>query len=245
MSRIYAHITYANATATLALFLAIGGGAWAASGGLVSPSGNVHTCVPRAGGTLRVVHPRGRCKSGEVTITLPTAASIALSRRGPTGPTGPRGAKGSSSSVRGPRGVTGPAGPTGPQGAAAYSLSLGPLSEATEQTMSEAFATNLLKLACGGGSCAAQLSVTAAGEVVGSYAVGPIDGAFSSTKGTDMGTPSIAALAVISGDGMQAEGQATVHVVNEGAWQIAVELVSDGAGNVRLTGTAIPANQVP
>src|SRR5438270_5767250 len=59
-------LTYANVMATLALFVALGGGAYAASGGLVSSSGYVQECVRSRGGVPRVVHAHARCSRGTI-----------------------------------------------------------------------------------------------------------------------------------------------------------------------------------
>ncbi len=81
---------------TIAVFLALGGGAWAASSGLVGPSGALRACVDR-GGSLKVVRSGAKCHRGATTISL-----------------GGRGATG----AQGPAGPAGTAGATGPQGAA-------------------------------------------------------------------------------------------------------------------------------
>ena len=88
MKRLISSLSYANVTATLALFLALGGGggalALAANDGV--SSGN-HRAAPTAGKPGHGQRgPRGR-----------------RGRRGPRGPQGPRGAKGDA----------GPAGPAG------------------------------------------------------------------------------------------------------------------------------------
>jgi hypothetical protein len=112
MSRLHSHLTYANIISSLALFLAISGGAWAASGGLLSSNGYVRACVPRDGGLLRVVRPHSRCKSSQQTLVLPSSTATVLRRVGPSGPTGPRATGG----------AMGPAGATGPQGAVPRSI---------------------------------------------------------------------------------------------------------------------------
>ncbi|HET9471718.1 MAG TPA: hypothetical protein VFO24_11490, partial [Usitatibacter sp.] len=88
--------------ATLALFVALGGGAYAASGGLVSSSGLVQACVRSHGGVPRVVHAHARCRHGEIPLFLATPGAASL-----------RGAKGAKGAT-GPRGHTGATGPQGP-----------------------------------------------------------------------------------------------------------------------------------
>ena len=87
--------TYANVTATLALFLALGGGAYAASGGFVSATGTVRFCVAR-NGTASVVRAGRRCGRRQTTLTL--------NQRGVSGGRG----------ATGPKGAQGAQGPTGP-----------------------------------------------------------------------------------------------------------------------------------
>jgi hypothetical protein len=80
--------------AYLALFVALGGGALAATV-LVSPSGRIKGCVNDSG-RLRVLQPRKRCSSSETFI--------AWNQTGPKGTPGKRGAKGEP----GAKGETGP-----------------------------------------------------------------------------------------------------------------------------------------
>src|SRR5438270_12500557 len=96
MQTIRQHLTYSKVAATLAVFLAAGGVAWAASGS----GGVIHACYKKRGGALRIAH---RCRHGERPLSW-----------NQVGPVGPRGFKGSS--VKGKTGATGPPGPTGPQG---------------------------------------------------------------------------------------------------------------------------------
>src|SRR5437899_6755916 len=110
-------LTYANVTATLALFLALGGGAWAVGKSLVSSSGALFGCVRARGGVLRIVKEGARCHRGQVSVALATPTYVALhSRPGPRGRRGRRGATG----ARGPAGPAGTQGPQGLQGPGAY-----------------------------------------------------------------------------------------------------------------------------
>src|SRR4029077_5029495 len=101
---LHGRLTDANVMATLALFVALGGGAFAASGGLVSSSGLVQECVSARGGGPRVVGAPARCAHTTVPLVLGTPGAPALR--------GLRGAKGST----GPRGHSGPTGPQGTAG---------------------------------------------------------------------------------------------------------------------------------
>jgi hypothetical protein len=93
------HISYANVTATLALVLAMGGGAYAA----LAPvhDGVIHTCYAKTTGALRVVGARTKCAKHE--------RSLAFNEQGPTGRTGRRG-------DIGPAGAAGKAGLPGKNG---------------------------------------------------------------------------------------------------------------------------------
>lgn len=96
--------TYANVTATLALFVALGGGAYAATNVFVSRTGTVRFCVAR-NGAASVVKVGRKCRRRQTTLIL--------NQKGPAGSRGPQGRTGA-------QGKTGPAG--SPTGAAAGDL---------------------------------------------------------------------------------------------------------------------------
>ncbi|GEM_PF-6208641 len=100
------HLTYANVMATVAVFVALGGVAYAS--GYVGSDGSIHGCV-RPGGALTVVKPTGHCASGLTSLTWSQ-----------TGPRGRRGRRG----VRGPRGPQGQQGVEGQQGPGATSFNI-------------------------------------------------------------------------------------------------------------------------
>jgi len=100
MKRIRAHLTYANATATLALLFALSGGAIAATGGF-SSGGKLQACVNEEGG-LKLLKAGKHCKRGQKTV--------AWNVTGPAGATGSAGAKGA-------QGAAGAAGAPGKEGA--------------------------------------------------------------------------------------------------------------------------------
>jgi len=87
--------------AYLALFVALGGGAWAATS-LIGSDGQIHACVD-AKGHLRLVKAGASCGTG--------TTRVAWNQQGPQGDHGSRG-------DRGPKGDTGPQGNQGPAGAA-------------------------------------------------------------------------------------------------------------------------------
>lgn len=85
--------TYANVTATLALFIALGGGAYAATNVFVSPTGAVRFCVAR-NGVASIVHTGHKCGRRQRTLIL--------NQKGQPGGHG----------SAGPRGKQGPVGPS-------------------------------------------------------------------------------------------------------------------------------------
>jgi hypothetical protein len=90
--------TYANVTATLALFIALGGGAYAATNVFVSRTGTVRFCVGRSG-VASIVKAGRKCRRSQKTLIL--------NQRGPAGgpgPAGPRGRTGASGSLTGAAG---------------------------------------------------------------------------------------------------------------------------------------------
>jgi hypothetical protein len=94
MGRIRRHLTYANAMATVAVFVALGSGAYAAS-----------TLSANSVGS-------GQLKNGAVTPPKVSKAAIRLfkGQRGPAGPAGLAGTQGSPGAA-GQQGGQGPAGP--------------------------------------------------------------------------------------------------------------------------------------
>ena len=80
-----------NAVALVALFVALGGGAFAATGGgFLGRTGTVTGCVASKGGVLRVVKPGKRCPRHTVALRF-----NALGRPGAAGAPGKTGAAGS------------------------------------------------------------------------------------------------------------------------------------------------------
>jgi hypothetical protein len=96
------HLTYANLMATVAVFVALGGGAYAATSGLLVGRGGVITgCVARNGGPLRVVKAGRKCPRGTVRLSF--------NQQGQPGKNGKNGANGKNGKD-GAVGKTGPAG---------------------------------------------------------------------------------------------------------------------------------------
>jgi hypothetical protein len=92
-------LSYANVMSTIAVFLALGGGAWAVSGPPPASTSaaptTIDACVKKAGkkkGQLRIVSASSTCKSSERKITW--AAGGPPGQTGPQGPQGIQGDKG-------------------------------------------------------------------------------------------------------------------------------------------------------
>ncbi|MEA2353652.1 MAG: hypothetical protein QOJ14_2066 [Thermoleophilaceae bacterium] len=79
-------LTYANVVATLCLVVALGGGAWAASGGFVGGNGKIRGCVSSKG-QLTVLRTGKHCKQGLTAISWNQTGPAG--RKGDTGPPGP------------------------------------------------------------------------------------------------------------------------------------------------------------
>ena len=149
------HLTYANVTATLALFVALGGGAWAATS-FVGGNGQIRGCVSHGGG-LTVVKPGGRCGRGKTPITWNQQGTPgAPGARGGAGPPGSPGLPG----AQGPQGQTGapgqtggqgPRGDTGPQGPGAISINIH-VANGTAGTMGPGVDDLVAQYACYGGT---------------------------------------------------------------------------------------------
>ena len=112
-----------NAIALVALFVALGGGAYAAAGGggFLSPTGTINGCVASKGGALRVLKPGKRCPRHTTALRFNVAG-----RPGAAGPTGNAGAAGAP-------GAPGAPGPTGNTGAAGAPGAPGPTASAYAQ----------------------------------------------------------------------------------------------------------------
>lgn len=129
MGFIRRRFTYANVASTLALVLAMSGGAYAA----IAPirHGVIHSCYSRSNGALRVVNAHARCR--------PHQRALNFNRRGPAGPRGLTG-------PAGPIGLTGAAGKTGARGAVGKAGAAGKTGAAGKSVTSAA-------LAVGNGNC--------------------------------------------------------------------------------------------
>jgi hypothetical protein len=92
-------LSYANVMATAAVFIALGGGAYAALGGIPDGSGVFHGCVAKTG-ALRVVKSAASCRKARKVrrhgkkVRLPGEFAIAWNQKGAPGTTGPGGAPG-------------------------------------------------------------------------------------------------------------------------------------------------------
>ena len=102
-------LTYANVIATGAIFIALGGGAYAVTA-LPSANSVVYACAKKKGGALRTVKKSQRCKRRERKISWNVGGQAGPGgSQGAAGSPGPPGAAGSPGSPGSP-GATGPAG---------------------------------------------------------------------------------------------------------------------------------------
>jgi hypothetical protein len=110
-------LTYANVTATVALFVALGGGAYAATS-LVGSNGVIRGCVSKIG-SLSLVKPGKSCPKDKTAIAWDQQGTP-----GPPGSSGNQGVPGAKGEQgqKGDRGSQGPTGPTGAQGPGAISI---------------------------------------------------------------------------------------------------------------------------
>jgi hypothetical protein len=117
MKRLRGTLTYANVLATAAIFIALGGGAYAVTA-LPSKTGVVYACAKKKGGSLRLIAKSKRCKKSE--------RKVSWNSRGVQGANGAAGAPGAAGSqgVPGAAGSAGATGATGPSAATPENLVL-------------------------------------------------------------------------------------------------------------------------
>ena len=100
-------LSYANVMATVAVFVALGGGAFAALGGIPDPQGVFHACANKRTGALRVVKTAESCRKARTVtrhgkrVKLPGELALAWNQVGPQGPEGSQGPAGSDATVNG------------------------------------------------------------------------------------------------------------------------------------------------
>src|SRR5436190_3099181 len=106
-------LTYANVMATVAVFLVLGGGAYALTG-IPDRAGVYHGCVDPKAGALRVVKAASSCRQsrtvrrGTRRIRIPGESAIVWNQQGRQGIQGIQGLQG----LQGLQGNQGPPGPT-------------------------------------------------------------------------------------------------------------------------------------
>jgi hypothetical protein len=135
MQRIRPRLTYANVMATGAMFLALGGGAFALTG-VPDQHGVFHGCVSNQTGVLRVVKSVSSCHkpSGRGRHRNRGEFAIAWNQKGVPGATGIRGASGKT-------GTTGKNGANGLNGATKVIVKTGKGAAVKEGGLSQASAT--------------------------------------------------------------------------------------------------------
>jgi hypothetical protein len=106
MERIRKNLSFANVAAALALFVALGGTSYAATGGF-SSDGTLKACANEEG-SIRLLKPGRHCHKGQTPV--------AWNQAGPAGTPGAKGAPGAPGTVGAP-GTAGAKGAEGPEGA--------------------------------------------------------------------------------------------------------------------------------
>ena len=99
LSKLRPRTTYAYVIVAVALFAALGGGAYAMN--FIGADGTINGCVSKKNGALRVLKPGKKCSR--------KATALTWNERGPKGATGAQGSTGA-------QGTTGPKGDPGQQG---------------------------------------------------------------------------------------------------------------------------------
>jgi hypothetical protein len=145
------HLTYANVVASLALFIALGGGAYAA---LNLPKNSVTTVQVKNGSLLAKDFQRGQLKAGP---RGPQGTSGADGAKGATGPAGKDGAQG----PQGIQGTTGDQGIPGTDGTAkAYAYISGVTGSVDPARSKNITSANVTKTGINGEYCISGLSFT-------------------------------------------------------------------------------------
>jgi hypothetical protein len=83
-----ARLTFANVVSAAALFISLGGGAYAATSSFIRSDGTIRACVAKSG-SVRVLTAKQSCKKRETPIAWNRSGPV-----GKTGPAGPAGAQG-------------------------------------------------------------------------------------------------------------------------------------------------------
>jgi hypothetical protein len=123
---LHRRLTYANVMSTLALFVALGGGAYAAISALPGQGGTIRGCYQKKSGKLRVIAAGKKCLKSERVL--------AWSQRGPAGTVGTAGQPGAAGAA-GAAGAGGALGATGAQGATGSQGPVGPTHGVANQAL--------------------------------------------------------------------------------------------------------------
>jgi hypothetical protein len=172
MRHMRARLSYANVLSSVAIFIALGGGAYAASGSPGKGTPKVHGCYRTKGGALRVVSGHARCHKGE--------KALSLVQTGPAGAPGPQGTPGAP-------GTKGEAGPQGP-GASGVAFTIEQQSE-HRVTLPDGLDLKALCTVAPGKATALTLSAPNAGETLDVW--GTAVNHFESQSIHDVGTAEV------------------------------------------------------
>jgi hypothetical protein len=140
-------LSYANVMSTIAVFMALGGGAYAAVSSIPGADGVIHGCYAKKNGSLRLIVAGKKCAKGE--------KAIAFNGQGRQGLPGTPGAAGAA-------GVKGEQGPQGP-GATSISTTIAHESAATIATLGNGL---VLEGICGSSGVALLLKTPTSAKTV-------------------------------------------------------------------------------
>ena len=146
MRRTSRQLTYANVMSTIAVFAALGGGAYAAASSIPGADGVIHTCYQVKKGAVRVVPAGKKCAKGERALAFNQLGAQGLA--GTPGGAGAAGAKGE----------------PGPQGPGATSLSTTLAQGAGKTTLATLNNGLILTGTCNATSVEVEVASTAPGK---------------------------------------------------------------------------------
>jgi hypothetical protein len=155
LERVRPRLTYANVMVTIIAVAVLGGGAYAATGGISDSAGVLHGCVSNRTGVLRVVKSARSCQKarGRGRHRNPGEFAVSWNQRGPQGVQG----------IQGAQGIPGQTGAPGANGATHVVVRTAGLTDSMTSTSATASCdTSKGERATGGGVHSGSTNATAA-----------------------------------------------------------------------------------